>query len=335
MNIEDLMVNEPMVITITHRGYIKRVPTSSYSKQHRGGKGKIAITVYEDDFIEQFFTSNTLDTLILITDLGRLYKLKVYKIPEVSRIAKGKAVVNLINLQENEQIVMILPTQNFDDDKDLAFFTKNGIVKKTNLNEYANNRANGVKAINLDENDFVVDVKILNTNSKSIFLITKKGQSIRFKIEDVRTIGRVGRGVKGIKFKINGDYVCGVEIIEDEEKELLIISEKGLGKRTISNEYRKQNRAGTGVIAMKLTQKTGDIVGVILVSKEEDLMCLTKTGKMIRVDMSGIRKTGRNASGVKVISIEKNDMVVDISKCPKELEEDENLNFENRDNNLF
>ena len=319
---EDLIVNEPMVVTITHRGYIKRVPTSNYSKQNRGGKGKTAVTIYEDDFIEQFFTSNTLDTLIFITDLGRLYKLKVYKIPEASRIAKGKAVVNLINLQENERIVTILPTQNFSSNKSLSFFTKNGVVKKTVLDEYSNNRANGVKAINLDEDDFVVDVKILNENSKSIFIITKKGQSIRFKVEDVRTIGRVGRGVRGVKFKINGDFVCGVEIIENDAKELLIIGEKGLGKRTTASEYREQNRAGTGVIAMKLTQKTGDIVGVVLVSGDEDLMCLTKSGKMIRVDMDGIRKTGRNASGVKVISIDKKDIVIDISKCPKEKEED-------------
>lgn len=333
IDIEDLIVNEPMVITITHRGYIKRVPTSSYSKQNRGGKGKIAITVYEDDFIEQFFTSNTLDTLIFITDFGRLYKLKVYKIPEVSRIAKGKAVVNLINLQENEKIVTILPTQNFDSNKSLSFFTKNGVVKKTNLSEYSNNRANGVKAINLDENDFVVDVKVLDENSKTIFLITKKGQSIRFNTEDVRTIGKVGRGVKGIKFKIDGDYVCGVEIIEDEEKELLIIGDRGLGKRTLVSEYRKQNRAGTGVIAMKLTQKTGNVVGVVLVSEKEDLMCLTKNGKMIRIDMAGIRKTGRNASGVKIISIDKKDMVIDISKCPKEEEEETDIEIIN--NNLF
>ncbi len=325
IDIEDLIPNEPMVVTITHRGYIKRVPVKQYEKQHRGGKGKTAVTTYDDDFIESFFTSNTHDTLMFVTDRGQLYWLKVYRIPEGSRTAKGKAVVNLINLQQDEKIMAIIPTTDFNDDKGLVFFTKNGIVKRTNLSEYSNIRSNGVRAINLDEDDAIVEAKIVLPETKWLFVATKKGLCIRFKVEDAREIGRVSRGVTAIKFKITDDYVCGAATIEDEEDELLMLSEKGLGKRTTASEYREQNRAGKGVISMKLTSKTGDVVGVVMVEEDKDLMCLTSIGKMIRVDMEQIRKAGRNTSGVKVVSVEKKDIVVSMAKCQKEEKpEDEN-----------
>ncbi len=318
IDIEDLIPNEPMVVTITHRGYIKRVPVKLYEKQHRGGKGKTAVTTYDDDFIESFFTSNTHDTLMFVTDRGQLYWLKVYRIPEGSRTAKGKAVVNLINLQKDEKIMAIIPTTDFDEDKGLVFFTKNGIVKRTNLSEYSNIRSNGVRAINLDEDDEIVSASIVKPDTKWLFVATKKGLCIRFKVEDAREIGRVARGVTAIKFKIEGDYVCGAITIEDEENELLMLSEKGLGKRTSASEYREQNRAGKGVISMKLTAKTGDVVGVVAVEEDKDLMCLTSVGKMIRVDMEQIRKAGRNTSGVKVVTVEKKDIVVSMAKCQKE-----------------
>ena len=325
IDIEDLIPNEPMVVTITHRGYIKRVPVKQYEKQHRGGKGKTAVTTYDDDFIESFFTSNTHDTLMFVTDRGQLYWLKVYRIPEGSRTAKGKAVVNLINLQQDEKIMAIIPTTDFNEDKGLVFFTKNGIVKRTNLSEYSNIRSNGVRAINLDEEDEIVSASIVKPDTKWLFVATKKGLCIRFKVEDAREIGRVARGVTAIKFKIDGDYVCGAITIENEEDELLMLSEKGLGKRTLASEYREQNRAGKGVISMKLTSKTGDVVGVVAVAEDKDLMCLTSIGKMIRVDMEQIRKAGRNTSGVKVVSVEKKDIVVSMAKCQKEEKpEDEN-----------
>lgn len=330
IDIEDLIPNEPMVVTITHRGYIKRVPVKQYEKQHRGGKGKTAVTTYDDDFIESFFTSNTHDTLMFVTDRGQLYWLKVYRIPEGSRTAKGKAVVNLINLQKDEKIMAIIPTTDFDDDKGLVFFTKNGIVKRTNLSEYSNIRSNGVRAINLDEDDAIVVANIVLPETKWLFVATKKGLCIRFKVEDAREIGRVSRGVTAIKFKITDDYVCGAITIEDEEDELLMLSEKGLGKRTAAIEYREQNRAGKGVISMKLTAKTGDVVGVVAVEEDKDLMCLTSIGKMIRVDMEQIRKAGRNTSGVKVVSVEKKDIVVSMAKCEKEEKpEDETEGEEN------
>jgi len=318
IDIEDLIPNEPMVVTITHRGYIKRVPVKQYEKQKRGGKGKIAVTTHDDDFIEQFFISSTHDTLMFVTDMGQLYWLKVYKIPEGSRTAKGKAVVNLVNLKQDEKIMSIIPTTDFEDDKSLAFFTKNGIVKRTNLNEYSNIRTNGVRAINLDENDALVTAKIVVPQTQWLFVATKKGQCIRFKVEDAREIGRVARGVAAIKFKIEDDFVCGATTIEDEEHELLMLSEKGIGKRTTASEYREQSRAGKGVISMKLSSKTGDVVDVVMVEEDKDMMCLTSIGKMIRVDMQTIRKAGRNTSGVKVVNVEKKDIVVSMAKCPKE-----------------
>ncbi len=332
IDIEDLIPNEPMVVTITHRGYIKRVPVKQYEKQKRGGKGKIAVTTHDDDFIEEFFISSTHDTLMFVTDMGQLYWLKVYKIPEGSRTAKGKAVVNLINLRKDEKIMSIIPTIDFNEDKSLAFFTKNGIVKRTNLKEYSNIRSNGVRAINLDEDDEIVTAKIVMPDVKWLFVTTKKGQCIKFKVEDAREIGRVARGVTAIKFKIDGDFVCGATTIKDEENELLMLSEKGIGKRTTASEYPEQRRAGKGVISMRLNSKTGDVVGVVFVEDDKDLMCLTSVGKMIRVDMHSIRKAGRNTSGVKVVNVEKQDIVVSMAKCPKEeAEEPDVVNDEGLD----
>ncbi len=323
IDIEDLIPNEPMVVTITHRGYIKRVALKLYEKQHRGGKGKTALTTYEDDFIENFFTSNTHDTLMFVTNFGQLYWLKVYKIPEGSRAAKGKAVVNLIKLQPDEKIRAIIPTTDFDESRSLAFFTKNGIVKRTKLSEFKNIRSVGVRAITLDADDELVDSRIVESDDKYLFVVTKKGACIRFVKEDVRELGRTARGVTAIKFKNDGDEVIGAAVIRDEMQELLTISEKGIGKRTTADEYREQKRAGKGVIAMKLTPKTKDLVGVVLVDEQKDLMALTSSGKMIRVDMQSIRKASRNTSGVIVVRTEGDDVVVSIARCLKEEKLDE------------
>ena len=361
IDIEDLIPNENMVVTITHRGYIKRVPSKQYEKQKRGGKGKVAVTTYDDDFIESFFTSNTHDTLMFVTDRGQLYWLKVYKIPEGSRTAKGKAVVNLIQLQPDEKIKAIIPTTDFAESKSLAFFTKNGIVKRTNLSEFKNIRSIGVRAINLDENDELVTALIVegeeepinlidelgveteineieaieaqideenseendenaaegsDDSEKMLFIVTKKGMCLKFKLSKVRQMGRTARGVTGIKFKEAGDEVVGAAVIENNEQEVLSISQKGIGKRTTAEEYRLTNRGGKGVICMKLTNRTGDLIGVVMVDDEQDLMALTSSGKMIRVDMQSIRKAGRNTSGVIVVNVDGDD-VVSIAKCPK------------------
>ncbi|MBE0492566.1 MAG: DNA gyrase subunit A [Sulfurospirillum sp.] len=318
IDVEDLIANEPMVVTITHRGYIKRVPLKSYDKQKRGGKGKIAITTYDDDFIESFFVSNTHDTLMFVTDRGQLYWLKVYRIPEGSRSAKGKAVVNLVQLQADEQIMAIIPTTDFDEKKSLALFTKNGIIKRTNLSEFKNIRAVGVRAITLDEDDGLVSAKIVTQEVQNLFIVTKKGMCIRFEVNDTRELGRTARGVTGIRFKEHGDVVVGAAVIYHDQEELLTVSEKGIGKRTTAEEYRLQKRGGKGVIAMKLTAKTKDLVGVVIVDEDKDLMTLTSDGKMIRVDMQSIRKAGRNTSGVIVVNVSGQEIVASIARCPKE-----------------
>lgn len=330
IDIEDLIPNEPMVVTMTHRGYIKRVNLKSYEKQNRGGKGKIAVTTYDDDFIESFFVCNTHDTLMFITNRGQLYWLKVYKIPEASRTAKGKAVVNLLNLQAEEKIKATIATTDFDESKSLAFFTRNGIIKRTNLSEFSNIRSNGIRAITLDDGDELVTAQIVSGEEKEFFILTKLGMCIRFDIRadlegkgGVRELGRTARGVTAIRFKIGDDEVVGANVIRDESQELLTVSEKGFGKRTNVDEYRHQARGGKGVIAMKIAPKTGKMVGVVIVDEEMELMLLTSNGKMIRVAMDDIRKTGRNASGVKIVSVDENDFVVDVARCPKEEISDE------------
>ncbi|RUM64415.1 MAG: DNA gyrase subunit A [Sulfurimonas sp.] len=323
IDIEDLIPNEPMVVTITHRGYIKRVPLALYEKQKRGGKGKTAVTTYEDDFIENFFTCNTHDTLLFVTDRGQLHWLKVYRIPEGSRIAKGKAVVNLINLVANEKIQSIIPTTDFNETKGLVFFTQKGVVKRTNLSEFSNIRSNGVRAIVLDDDDALITAKIANQDIKYLFIVTKFAQCIKFEIEKTREQGRSTRGVRGIKFKHEGDEVVDANIITMDSQEILMIAEKGIGKRTDAGEYRLTNRGGSGVIAMKMTTKTGkNIIGCLMVDEAMDMMALTKSGKMIRVDMQTISKSSRNTSGVYIL---KGDDVASISRCPKE-EKNENEN---------
>jgi len=321
IDVEDLIPNEPMVVTITHRGYIKRVPLMQYEKQKRGGKGKIAVTTYEDDFIERFFTCNTHDTLLFVTDRGQLHWLKVYKIPEGSRTAKGKAVVNLLNLVADEQIQSIIPTTDFSDEKSLVFFTRNGTVKRTNLSEFSNIRSNGVKAILLDDDDKLITARIADQSIKYLFIVTKLAQCIKFEIEKTRDQGRNTRGVRGIKFKLDSDEVVDANIISSDEQEILIVSEKGIGKRTDAGEYRLTNRGGSGVIAMKMTPKTGKfVVGCLMVDEEMDMMALTKAGKMIRVDMQTISKSSRNTSGVYIV---KGDDVASVSRCPKQSDEEE------------
>ncbi len=322
IDIEDLIANEPMVVSMSYKGYVKRVDLKVYEKQNRGGKGKLSGSTYEDDFIENFFVANTHDILLFITNKGQLYHLKVYKIPEASRIAMGKAIVNLISLAPDEKIMATLSTKDFSDERSLAFFTKNGVVKRTNLSEFESNRSCGIRAIVLDEGDELVTAKIVDKNAKHLLIASHLGIFIKFPLEDVREIGRTTRGVIGIKLNEN-DFVVGAVVINDDGNKLLSVSENGLGKQTLAEAYREQSRGGKGVIGMKLTQKTGNLVGVISVDDENlDLMILTASAKMIRVSIKDIRETGRNASGVKLINTA--DKVMYVNSCPKE-EEPENL----------
>lgn len=323
IDIEDLIPNEKVVLTMSHRGYVKRVLLKTYEKQNRGGKGKISGNTHEDDFIESFFVANTHDTIMFVTNKGQLYWLKVYKIPEAGRTAIGKAVVNLINLSPDEKIMATITTTDFNDDKSLVFFTKNGIVKRTNLKEYSNIRSVGVRAINLDENDELVTAHIVDSAVKELFIATFQGMCIRFGIDELREIGRVSRGVTGIKFKASEDCVIAATTITSDTDKLLTVSEQGIGKQTLAGEYRLQSRAGKGVIVMKLTPKTGKLVSVVNINDENmDLMVLTSSGKMIRVDTEAIREAGRNTSGVKIVNVG-NDKVAYANVCPKEPKEDE------------
>ncbi|MFP6061212.1 DNA topoisomerase (ATP-hydrolyzing) subunit A [Helicobacter pylori] len=329
IDIEDLIANEPMVVSMSYKGYVKRVDLKAYEKQNRGGKGKLSGSTYEDDFIENFFVANTHDILLFITNKGQLYHLKVYKIPEASRIAMGKAIVNLISLAPDEKIMATLSTKDFSDERSLAFFTKNGVVKRTNLSEFESNRSCGIRAIVLDEGDELVSAKIVDKNAKYLLIASHLGIFIKFPLEDVREIGRTTRGVIGIKLNEN-DFVVGAVVISDDGNKLLSVSENGLGKQTLAEAYRGQSRGGKGVIGMKLTQKTGNLVGVISVDDENlDLMILTASAKMIRVSIKDIRETGRNASGVKLINTA--DKVVYVNSCPKE-EEPENLEISSAQN---
>ncbi|MGL2382255.1 DNA topoisomerase (ATP-hydrolyzing) subunit A [Helicobacter pylori] len=330
IDIEDLIANEPMVVSMSYKGYVKRVDLKVYEKQNRGGKGKLSGSTYEDDFIENFFVANTHDILLFITNKGQLYHLKVYKIPEASRIAMGKAIVNLISLASDEKIMATLSTKDFSDERSLAFFTKNGVVKRTNLSEFGSNRSCGIRAIVLDEGDELVSAKVVDKNAEHLLIASHLGIFIKFPLEDVREMGRNARGVIGIRLNEN-DFVVGAVVISDDGNKLLSVSENGLGKQTLAEAYREQSRGGKGVIGMKLTQKTGNLVGVISVDDENlDLMILTASAKMIRVSIKDIRETGRNASGVKLINTA--DKVMYVNSCPKE-EEPENL--ENPPTQLF
>ncbi|MGL2389782.1 DNA topoisomerase (ATP-hydrolyzing) subunit A [Helicobacter pylori] len=332
IDIEDLIANEPMVVSMSYKGYVKRVDLKAYERQNRGGKGKLSGNTYEDDFIENFFVANTHDILLFITNKGQLYHLKVYKIPEASRIAMGKAIVNLISLAPDEKIMATLSTKDFSDERSLAFFTKNGVVKRTNLSEFGSNRSySGIRAIVLDEGDELVSAKIVDKNAKHLLIASYLGIFIKFPLEDVREIGRTTRGVIGIRLNEN-DFVVGAVVISDDGNKLLSVSENGLGKQTLAGVYREQSRGGKGIIGMKLTQKTGNLVSVISVDDENlDLMILTASAKMIRVSIKDIKETiGRNTSGVKLIDTA--DKVVYANSCPKE-EEPENL--ENSPAQLF
>ncbi|MGN8393818.1 DNA topoisomerase (ATP-hydrolyzing) subunit A [Helicobacter pylori] len=323
IDIEDLIANEPMVVSMSYKGYVKRVDLKAYERQNRGGKGKLSGNTYEDDFIENFFVANTHDILLFITNKGQLYHLKVYKIPEASRIAMGKAIVNLISLAPDEKIMATLSTKDFSDERSLAFFTKNGVVKRTNLSEFGSNRSySGIRAIVLDEGDELVSAKIVDKNAKHLLIASYLGIFIKFPLEDVREIGRTTRGVIGIRLNEN-DFVVGAVVINDDGNKLLSVSENGLGKQTLAEAYREQSRGGKGIIGMKLTQKTGNLVSVISVDDENlDLMILTASAKMIRVSIKDIKETiRRNTSGVKLIDTA--DKVVYANSCPKE-EEPEN-----------
>jgi len=310
MNMEDLIAEESVIVTISHEGYIKRLPISSYRKQHRGGKGVTGGEVKEGDFIEHLFVASTHDYILFFTDQGRVYWQKVYDIPQMGRAAKGRALINLLEFKEGENITSLIPVRSFDE-RQLVMATSKGIIKKTVLNAYGNPKKGGIIAINLDEGDTLIGVKLTN-GKQDIILGTEQGKAMRFSEEDVRTMGRVTHGVKGITLKEN-DRVRGMVVV-DENATLLTVCENGFGKRTDFTEYPVHHRGGQGVINIKTTDRNGRVVSLIDVRNEDELIIITAKGMVIRLSVSTLRSIGRNTQGVKLLSIEEGDKVVSVAR---------------------
>ena len=311
IDVEDLIKEERCVITLTHFGYVKRMPIDTYKSQKRGGKGITGIATREEDFVKQIFTASTHDTILFFSNQGKVYRLRGYEVPEAGRTAKGTAIVNLLSLNGGEKISAVIPISNFAEGKYLLMATQNGLIKKTSLSEFNNVRKSGLIAINLKEEDALIDVK-LTDGEDNVVLVTKKGMSITFDEKDVRPMGRAATGVIGIKLS-DDDSVIGMEsIIAGSKATLLSITENGFGKRTELDEYRVQTRGGRGVMTYKVTPKTGNIVGIRIAGEDEDVMLITDTGTIIRLHISEISILGRVTQGVtlmrtnegKVVSIE-------------------------------
>jgi len=315
----DLVRPENIIVTISYHGYIKRVPLETYKRQKRGGKGIIGAHTKEGDFIKHLFVCSTVDTILFFTENGKVHWLKGYLIPEAKREAKGKPIINLLRIDSGEKITAVIPVKEFSEDKYLLMITKKGIVKKTPLSEYKNPRQGGIIALKLKEDDRLIDVKFTD-GKKDIILSTKFGMSIRFNEEEITPIGRTGIGVIGIRFKKEDDEVVGGEIIDEggERNIILTVCSKGYGKRTEISQYRKQHRGGKGIIDIKITKKNGHVVGIKCVNEEDEIILVTKTGMIIRMNSKDIRIVGRNTVGVKLINLAEDDMITDIAVIPKE-----------------
>ncbi|TYP75329.1 DNA gyrase subunit A [Paenibacillus methanolicus] len=317
---EDLIPREDVIISITHGGYVKRLPVTTYRSQKRGGKGILGMGTKESDFVEHLFVSNTHHYLLFFTDKGKVYRLKAYEIPDLSRTAKGTPIINLIQIEQGETVNAVIPVEAFEPDKYLFFATKEGVVKKTPLDDYANIRKVGLIAINLREEDSLIGVRLTDGNQE-IIMGTSQGMSIRFQEQDVRSMGRAATGVKGIQTD-EGDYVIGMDVVVPEN-EVLIVTAKGYGKRTPISEYRIQTRGGKGIKTLNVTEKNGTVVALKVVQNDEDLMIMTSSGTMIRTSMDGINTMGRNTVGVKLIHIREDDSVATVTRVARSEEEDE------------
>ncbi len=318
LNMEDLIAEENVVVTISHEGYIKRSPLASYRKQHRGGKGVTGAETKEGDFLEHLFVALTHDYILFFTDQGRVYWQKVYDIPQMGRTSKGRALINLLELKEGENVTSLIPARDFDT-RQLVMATSHGIIKKTELSAYGNPKKGGIIAINLDEGDKLICVKLTN-GKQDIILGTEQGKAMRFSEENVRTMGRVTHGVKGIKLK-NKDRVVGMVVV-DENASMLTVCEKGYGKRTDFSEYPAHHRGGQGVINIKTTDRNGNVVAVIDARDTDELIMITAKGMIIRTPVNTIRAIGRNTQGVTLFSVDEGDKVVSVARVvPEETEE--------------
>ena len=316
---EDFIEEHEVAVTITHFGYIKRLPADTYKSQRRGGRGITGLQTREDDFVENLFITSTHNYILFFTNKGKMYKLKTYEIPEAGRQAKGTALVNLLQLDAEEKVNAVIHIKDFNDGKYLIFMTKHGTIKKTELKEYDTSRNTGITAINLIDNDELIGVK-LTRGTTELIAATKNGLAIRFPESDVRPMGRSARGVRGINLN-PGDVVIGMDIVE-EGADLLVISEKGYGKRTQIVEYRVQTRGGKGIITSRITPKTGHVVGMKVVKEQDEIMLINLSGIIIRMNVNEISKMGRSTQGVKLMRVPENESVVSIAKISSNEEEE-------------
>src|SRR6266576_2704485 len=319
-SIEDLIAEEDMVITVSHAGYIKRLPVSAYRRQRRGGRGVISAHTKEDDWVEHLFIASTHDYVMFFTQQGQCYWLKVHEIPQAARAARGKPIISCIAMKPDERLASLVPVREFSEDQYLLFATKQGVVKKTRLSEFGNPRSVGIRAINIEKGDELIDVQVTDGRN-DIVLATHHGMSIRFHEKDVRDMGRTATGVKGIELD-KKDQVIDMVVVR-RKSTLLTVTEKGMGKRSELDEYRVQHRGGRGIITLKRADKTGNIVALKEVLPDDELMMITKKGIMIRVPVEGIRISGRNTQGVKIMNMTAGDLVVDVARVVKEDEADD------------
>jgi len=321
LSIEDLIADEDVAITVTNSGYIKRTPVTTYSRQGRGGKGRFGAAAKNGDFVEHLFIASTHAYLMIFTDDGMVYKLKVHEVPDAAASARGKAVVNLISIPSDRKLAGVVPVRDFAEGRYVVMVTRKGVIKKTSLADFQNIRTNGIIAINIDEGDQLLDV-ILTDGTKRIFIATHNGLAIRFDEKNVRPMGRATRGVRGIDLRPD-DYVVSVCAVSAEDTErMLSVSEQGYGKQTPITTYRLQSRGGKGVINMKTTDKTGKVVAVFPVEDEAEIMIITQQGKLIRLEAADIRKTGRSAQGVRLIKTDATDKVTSASLVDAAAEEE-------------
>src|SRR6266849_6102941 len=317
VSIEDLIAEEDMVITVSHAGYIKRLPVSAYRRQRRGGRGVISAHTKEDDWVEHLFIASTHDYVMFFTQQGQCYWLKVHEVPQAARAARGKPIISCIAMKPDERLASLVPVREFSEDQFLLFATKQGVVKKTRLSEFGNPRSVGIRAINIEKGDELIDVQVTDGRN-DIVLATHHGMSIRFHEKDVRDMGRTATGVKGIELD-KRDQVIDMVVVR-RKSTLLTVTEKGMGKRSELDEYRVQHRGGRGIITLKRSDKTGEIIALKEVLPDDELMMITKKGIMIRVPVEGIRISGRNTQGVKVMNLIAGDLVVDVARVVKEEE---------------
>lgn len=319
ISVEDLIVDEEMVVTVSHEGYIKRNPVTLYRAQHRGGKGKVGATTRDEDFVESLFVASTHDYILFFTTVGKVYWIKVHELPQAGRAARGRPVVNLLHLSEGEKVSAFLPVREFQQGRFVIFATKRGVVKKTELMAHSNPRSRGTRAIALEPRDEVIGVR-LTDGQQEVLLSTLSGQSIRFKEGRVRPTGRGTYGVIGVSLD-EGDEVVSMEIL-NQGASILTVAENGFGKRTAMEEYRLQSRGGKGVITMKTTDKTGRVIGVQQVTDDDQLMMITNRGKIIRLRIKDIRTIGRNTQGVRLIEMNDNERVVSLARLAEQEDEE-------------